>query len=318
MIHLVEHKNHHTNKKLICTGGWNLAHYSGIQSCHRDKYQFTQLQSNCVTTIALHFRSGVWRVLSLYKAMTSDKIILQCIILLSDLACVFAGVCARIYLQRRELSSVTRRCSARQRQSADPCSVGGWNESGSLGSPPLPAPAHATKYLTWHDDENHLWRPVLSVLSALSYHDHQGYVCWPQSFKSFRPISGPPVVEGGTCNIEPTWSVNGQLPIDKVLVPFTLQHWDTEEREKENKETAKYHDILGHFLICCVSESEMRSSRFVSETVLWSKNTQSRGTQQSCISCYCTCKPNSTNRYTNVSDACCILSTTNTSKHQLV
>lgn len=86
----------------------------------------------------------------------------------------------------------------------------------------------------------HLWRPVLSVLSALPYHDHQGYVCWPQSFKSFRPISGPPVVEGGTCNIEPTWSVNGQLPIDKVLVPFTLQHWDTEEREKENKETAKY------------------------------------------------------------------------------
>lgn len=55
----------------------------------------------------------------------------------------------------------------------------------------------------------------------------------------------------------------------------------------------KSDDILGHFLIRCVSESEMRSSRFVSEIVLWSKNTESRGKQQSCISRYQTKpKPN--------------------------
>lgn len=189
----------------------------------------------------------------------------------------------------------------------------------------------------------HFWRPVFSILSVLSYHDNQGYVCGPQSFKSFWPISGPPVVEGGTCNIEPTWRVNGQLPIDIVLVPFTLQHWDTEEREKENDNSKvskvsweqayikptnaievscfffpKFDDIIGHFLICCVAESEMRSSRFVSEIVLWSRNTGSRGNSYPVF----LVKRNSSNRSKNVLVTCCILSArklvNNTSKHQLV
>lgn len=69
-------------------------------------------------------------------------------------------------------------------------------------------------------------------VSFQSYHDNQGHVCWPQSFKSFWCISGPPVVEGSTGNIKPAWRVNGQLPIDIVLVPFTLQHWDT-KRERD-------------------------------------------------------------------------------------
>lgn len=56
------------------------------------------------------------------------------------------------------------------------------------------------------------------------YHDNQRHVCWPQSFKSFRPISRPPVVEGGTRNSEPARRVNGQLPVNEVLVSFTLQH----------------------------------------------------------------------------------------------
>lgn len=62
------------------------------------------------------------------------------------------------------------------------------------------------------------------VLLPHQHHDYQGYVCWSQSFKSFWAVSGPPVVESGTGNIEPAWRVDGQLPIDKVLVPFTLQH----------------------------------------------------------------------------------------------
>lgn len=61
------------------------------------------------------------------------------------------------------------------------------------------------------------------VLLSHQHHDNQGYICWPQSFKSFWSVSGSPVVKGGAGNVEPAWSVNGQLPIDKVLVPFTLQ-----------------------------------------------------------------------------------------------
>lgn len=133
------------------------------------------------------------------------------------------------YLQHRGLSSVTRRCSARQSHSEGPCSVGGWNDSGSLGSPPSPTPEH-TYDQTFNTTQwwNFFWRPVLGV-SFHPHHDNQGYVCWSQSFKSFRPVGGPPVVEGGTSNIEPARRVDGQLPIDEVLVPFTLQHWDREE-----------------------------------------------------------------------------------------
>ena len=61
-----------------------------------------------------------------------------------------------------------------------------------------------------------------------SYQDDQGHVCRPQSFKSFWPIRGTSVVEGGTGNIEPARRVYGQLAIDKILVPFTFQHWDKE------------------------------------------------------------------------------------------
>jgi len=62
------------------------------------------------------------------------------------------------------------------------------------------------------------------------HHDHQGDVGRPQSFEGLRPVGGPPVVEGGTGNIEPARCVNGQLPIDKILVSFTLQHWTQRER----------------------------------------------------------------------------------------
>lgn len=86
-----------------------------------------------------------------------------------------------------------------------------------------------TKHLTLHNDE-HVFQTCVGV-SFHCYHDNQGYVCRPQSFKSFWSVSGPPVVEGGTGNIEPARRVNGQLPIDKVLVPFTLQHWDTENSD---------------------------------------------------------------------------------------
>lgn len=62
------------------------------------------------------------------------------------------------------------------------------------------------------------------VLFPHQDHDDKGHVRWSKSFKSFWSVSGPPVVEGGTSNIESARRVNGQLPIDKVLVPFTLQH----------------------------------------------------------------------------------------------
>lgn len=62
-------------------------------------------------------------------------------------------------------------------------------------------------------------------LCSCSYHDEQGDVCRPQSFETFRPIGGPPVVERGAGDIEPAWRVNVQLPIDEVLIAFTLQCW---------------------------------------------------------------------------------------------
>lgn len=55
-----------------------------------------------------------------------------------------------------------------------------------------------------------------------SHHDNKTHVCWPQSFQGFWSISGPPVVEHGAGDIESAWGVNGQLPIDKVLITFTL------------------------------------------------------------------------------------------------
>lgn len=74
---------------------------------------------------------------------------------------------------------------------------------------------------------------VSSVFSILSYHDNQRYVCWPKSFEGFWPISGSPVMKDGTRDIEPAWCIDGELPIDKVLVSFTLKHWDTEKRENK-------------------------------------------------------------------------------------
>lgn len=62
-------------------------------------------------------------------------------------------------------------------------------------------------------------------VSLTSYHDNQGYVGRPQGFESLWSISGPPVVEGGARNIEPARRVDGQLPVDEILVSFTLQHW---------------------------------------------------------------------------------------------
>ena len=57
-----------------------------------------------------------------------------------------------------------------------------------------------------------------------SYHDYEGDICGAQSFKSFRSVSGPSVVESGASNVEPARRVNGQFPIDEILVTFTLQH----------------------------------------------------------------------------------------------
>lgn len=82
---------------------------------------------------------------------------------------------------------------------------------------------HTTKSLTAVDDKTVLEEHFFEV-SFRSHHDDQGHVCWPQSFQSFWCVSGSPVVEGGTGNLEPARRVNGQLPVDEVLVPFTLQH----------------------------------------------------------------------------------------------
>lgn len=68
------------------------------------------------------------------------------------------------------------------------------------------------------------------------YHDNEGHICWPQSLKSFWSVSGPPIVESRSGDFEPARRVNGQFPIDKVLITFTLQHWDTEERKKDKGE----------------------------------------------------------------------------------
>lgn len=38
-------------------------------------------------------------------------------------------------------------------------------------------------------------------------------------------------MEGGAGNVEPSRRVDGKLPVDKKLVTFTLQHWNTEEME---------------------------------------------------------------------------------------
>lgn len=38
-------------------------------------------------------------------------------------------------------------------------------------------------------------------------------------------------MEGGAGNVEPPRGVDGKLPVDKILVTFTLQHWNTEEKE---------------------------------------------------------------------------------------
>lgn len=60
--------------------------------------------------------------------------------------------------------------------------------------------------------------------AAASDHDDQGHVRGPQSLEGLRPVSRPPVVEGGSCHAEPARRVDGQVPVDEVLVPFVLQH----------------------------------------------------------------------------------------------
>lgn len=62
------------------------------------------------------------------------------------------------------------------------------------------------------------------VLLSHQHHNNQCYICWPQRFKSFWPISRTSIVEGSTGHREPARCVDGQLPIDKELITFTLQH----------------------------------------------------------------------------------------------
>lgn len=72
----------------------------------------------------------------------------------------------------------------------------------------------------------HLVLPPFRRLCSSSYHDEEGDICRPQSFETFRSIGGPSVVERGAGDTEPAWRVNAQLPIDEVLIAFTLQRWD--------------------------------------------------------------------------------------------
>lgn len=60
--------------------------------------------------------------------------------------------------------------------------------------------------------------------AVVSDHDDQGHVGGPQSLEGLRPVSGPPVEEGGSCHAEPARRVDGQVPVDEILVPFVLQH----------------------------------------------------------------------------------------------
>ena len=143
------------------------------------------------------------------------------------------GVLLCFYLRRRQTSSVTRSCVARHNRSADPCWAEGWNDSGSLGSPPSPAPAHKYDQTFNTTTRQNLIQLLLffCYMRFSYYHDNKGYVCWPQSFKSFWSVSRPPVVKVGTGDIEPARCVDGQLPIDEILFTLTLQHYDTEERD---------------------------------------------------------------------------------------
>lgn len=65
--------------------------------------------------------------------------------------------------------------------------------------------------------------------SLRPYHDDKCHICWSKSFKCFWSISGSPVVEYGPGDIEPARRIDGQLPINEILVSFILQHWDTTE-----------------------------------------------------------------------------------------
>lgn len=59
-------------------------------------------------------------------------------------------------------------------------------------------------------------------------------------------------MEGGTSNIEPTWRVDGQLSIDKVMIPFTLQHWGTKERKGDVDERCQSKNKKSLVLIALV------------------------------------------------------------------
>lgn len=71
------------------------------------------------------------------------------------------------------------------------------------------------------------------VRASRPHHDYQGHVGRPQSFQGFGAVCGTPVVEDGPGDVEPARRVDGQLPVDEVLVAFALQHWDVEERKRQ-------------------------------------------------------------------------------------
>lgn len=48
-------------------------------------------------------------------------------------------------------------------------------------------------------------------------------------------------MEGGSRDVEASWRVNGQLAVDEVLIPFTLQHYGM---ERVNDYRASKHNLM--------------------------------------------------------------------------
>lgn len=86
-------------------------------------------------------------------------------------------------------------------------------------------------------------------------------------------------MECGACDIEPAWCVNGQLPIDKVLVTFTLQHWNTQKKGRKTFEgmwqSEQIHAIISPKAITAVKEGRVCyglhsfiNENYISESIL--------------------------------------------------
>lgn len=58
---------------------------------------------------------------------------------------------------------------------------------------------------------------------AVTNHDKEGDIGGSQGLQGLRLVWGPPVVEYGACDVEASWRVNGELPVDVVFATLPSQ-----------------------------------------------------------------------------------------------